>query len=363
MSSEIPFIFRRRYEAIIHVILWLYIFLSPMLFKPSDRFFEILEPHQLILPLCWCIVFYINYFWLIPAYFQKGKYTKYFILSIIVLFIFLMVRPMIEMCLPHLVPAPPSEKGKDLMDNSIIGAFELKRLLHDFFKMVLFICAALLARVVRKWRSVETDLQKAKFQKTEAEIKNLKYQINPHFLLNVLNSIYALIAIDTEKAQAAVQELSKMMRYLLSNFDVPTIPLKQEMEFIETYVNLMRLRITNKVDLQYNVDVPTNNNMEIAPMILISLVENAFKHGISPMDKSFIHIYILARNNKLHFSCINSFFPKDADDKTPSGVGLKLVEKRLELSYPGNYTFENQLSGDGKAYSSIIEINLANEQS
>ena len=356
-SSGIPFMLRRRYEIIIHIVVWLYIFLAPILFKPDERPLDLAhDAHQFILPLCWFITFYANYFWLAPHYFQKKKYTRYLLLATLVILLTMMVRPIVGMLFPHLYPTPPADGAVGPV--SATDFFEWKKLVHDFSMYALSSFAALFARVARKWQNMEMDLQKAKLQKTEAEIKNLKYQINPHFLLNVLNNIYALIAIDTEKAQVAVRELSKMMRYLLSKFDQPTVPLSQEMEFIETYVNLMRLRITNNVDLQFSIDVPESNSMEMAPMILISLVENAFKHGISPVEKSFIHINIKARNNKVHFSCANSNFPKTADDKTPSGVGLKLVEKRLEISYPGNYEYKNGLSKDGKTFTTTIDINL-----
>lgn len=355
------FILRRRSTTIIHVAVWLYIFLSPVIFMPNDRPFDLIhDAGQFILPFFWFIVFYANYFWLVPHYFQKKKYVRFALFTILMLSILLMVEPLLELSFPELFsPPPPPIEGRHVHTYTESNTLSvLKILMHDSIMYVLSALAAIYARVARKWQDVEQDLHIAKLQMTEAEIKNLKYQINPHFLLNVLNNIYALVAIDQEKAQAAIVQLSKMMRYLLSNFDTPTIPLNHEMEFIETYVNLMRIRITKNVDLKFNVDVPADNSMEIAPMILISLVENAFKHGISSVEDSFIHINIKARHNKLHITCSNSNFPKTGDDKTPNGVGLKLMVRRLELSYPDNFAYQTNISEDGKVFTTTIDINL-----
>ena len=123
---------------------------------------------------------------------------------------------------------------------------------------------------------------RAERQKTEAELKNLKNQLNPHFLLNTLNNIYALIAFNSDKAQEAVQELSKLLRHVLYDNQQTFVPLEKELDFIRNYVALMRIRLPQQVEVSVNLEVDSGGALQIAPLIFISLIENAFKHGISP---------------------------------------------------------------------------------
>lgn len=137
--------------------------------------------------------------------------------------------------------------------------------------------------------------------KTEAELKNLRNQINPHFLLNTLNNIYALISFDQTKAQKAVLSLSALLRQMLYGTQKNAITLKEEADFITHYVDLMRIRTGENVNIKLNISIPPSNDIFIAPVILISLVENAFKHGISPTMASFISINLFSDGEKIEF--------------------------------------------------------------
>ena len=172
-------------------------------------------------------------------------------------------------------------------------------------------------------------------QNLEHQLEYLRYQINPHFFMNTLNNIHALIDIDPVKAQETVVELSKMMRFVLYEGDRNTVPLTKELEFIRTYVELMRLRYTDRVNIALTTpaDVPDRN---VPPLILISFIENAFKHGISYQHPSFIDIRISVEGESLHFVCRNS--KADASNQEKGGVGLANVRKRLNLLYHKNYT-------------------------
>ncbi len=129
-------------------------------------------------------------------------------------------------------------------------------------------------------------------KKTEAELKNLKNQLNPHFLLNTLNNIYALIAFNCDKAQEAVQELSKLLRHVLYDNQQTFVPLEKELDFIRNYVALMRIRLPQQVEISLHLETDPGSSLLIAPLLFISLIENAFKHGISPTAHSFISIAI-----------------------------------------------------------------------
>ncbi len=135
---------------------------------------------------------------------------------------------------------------------------------------------------------MEAARKEAERNRTEAELKNLRNQLNPHFLLNTLNNIYALIAFDTDKAQQAVQELSKLLRYVLYDNQQTYVPLGKETDFIRNYIELMRIRLSSNVQMTTQIDILPDSQTLIAPLIFISLIENAFKHGISPTERSFI---------------------------------------------------------------------------
>ena len=174
-------------------------------------------------------------------------------------------------------------------------------------------------------------------QNLEQQLEYLKYQINPHFFMNTLNNIHALIDIDPEKAKATILELSKMMRFVLYEGNKKGVPLDREIAFLQNYITLMKLRYTDKVKITVKT-LTTLPNKEIPPLIFITFVENAFKHGVSYRQDSFIDVVVNAVDDKLTFTCRNSRIPQEEDKH--GGVGLKNVKQRLELIYGTNYTLD-----------------------
>lgn len=207
-----------------------------------------------------------------------------------------------------------------------------------------------------RWSEAEAARREAVKSRMEAELKSLRNQLNPHFLLNTLNNIYALIAFDTDKAQQAVQELSRLLRYVLYDNQEKYVPLCKEVGFICNYIELMRIRVTEDVDIETHFDIKPDSQTPIAPLIFISLIENAFKHGISPTNHSFIHISLTEKDGQVNCVIRNSNYPKNENDKSGSGIGLEQVQKRLELLYPGRYKWKCNLSEDQKEYYSSITI-------
>ncbi|MBQ9655504.1 MAG: histidine kinase [Prevotella sp.] len=173
----------------------------------------------------------------------------------------------------------------------------------------------------------------------EQQLEYLKYQINPHFFMNTLNNIHALVDIDPEKAKDTILELSKMMRFILYEGDKNGVPLTREFEFIRHYVTLMRLRYTDKVKI--SVDLPAEApDKLIPPLMLITFIENAFKHGISYQRESFISVKVGIEHERLRFECRNSKADKPNQEK--GGVGLANVKQRLNLLYGNNFTLNIQ---------------------
>lgn len=245
-------------------------------------------------------------------------------------------------------PHPPKP-----MDGMILPLFKL---LRNVLPFVLSAALATLLRLAMKWQVAEQARREMEIQKTEAELNNLRNQINPHFLLNTLNNIYALISFDKEKAQKAVLSLSALLRQMLYGTKNNSVSLKDETDFIRNYVDLMRIRLSKDVKVVFNTNIPDNKDIRIAPLIFISLVENAFKHGVSPTRQSFINISISSDGNQIECEIINSNYPKNATDKSGHGIGLEQVAKRLDLAYAGKYVWERGTDEKNEVYHSKIII-------
>lgn len=205
-------------------------------------------------------------------------------------------------------------------------------ILLGFFMTGLNMGIKLLYRSLRD----EQQMEELKRQNLQAEMDYLRYQINPHFFMNTLNNIHALIDIDTEYAKSAVIELSKMMRYVLYESGSETISLKKDIQFIENYIELMRIRYDSSIDICLDYPATIPNKVAIPPLLLIVFVENAFKHGVSYNHASFIHIRIGYQDDAVTAVISNSRHEKSRPGTT--GIGLENVKKRLALIYQDNYT-------------------------
>jgi len=191
-----------------------------------------------------------------------------------------------------------------------------------------------------KQRSDQRKMDHLEKENLEQQLEYLKYQINPHFFMNTLNNIHALVDIDPEKAKQTILELSKMMRFVLYEGNKKGVPLDREIAFMHNYVTLMKLRYTDKVSI--TIDTPSKVPCkEVPPLMFITFVENAFKHGVSYRQASFINVSLRIENNdQLVFTCKNSKIPKEEDKH--GGVGLANVKQRLDLIYGTRYTLDIQ---------------------
>ncbi len=186
----------------------------------------------------------------------------------------------------------------------------------------------------------------------QTELEYLKYQINPHFFMNTLNNIHALVDIDAEKAKKTIVELSKMMRYVLYESSNKTILLSREIRFLNNYIGLMKLRYTEKVNIEVSmpVDFP---DVQIPPLLFISFVENAFKHGVSYQSDSFIHVCMKLEGEQLLFQCSNSRSNKHDEH---GGIGLENIRKRLRLLFGESYVLSIDQLADSFNVLLIIPI-------
>jgi LytS/YehU family sensor histidine kinase len=195
------------------------------------------------------------------------------------------------------------------------------------------------------------EMQQLEKQNLEQQLEYLKCQINPHFFMNTLNNIHALVDINPEMAKSTILELSKLMRYVLYEGAKTLVPLQKDINFMRNYINLMKLRYTNKVKI--DIDIPEDiPDKSIPPMLLITFVENAFKHGVSYKDSSFITIKLTCTDERLYFSCQNSKHPESTNEQ--GGVGLANVKKRLELLFGDNHHLD--IHDEDNTYMVNLEI-------
>ena len=190
----------------------------------------------------------------------------------------------------------------------------------------------------------------------EQQMEYLKYQVNPHFFMNTLNNIHALVDIDPERAKTTIVELSKMMRYILYEGNNKLIPLPREVQFLNNYIQLMRLRYSKsvRIDMELPGQLPDST---LPPLLLIIFVENAFKHGISYRTESFVHIGMSVSGDRLVFDCQNSIPEQPNRTDTAGGVGLANVRRRLDLIFADRYRLD--ITDDGRVYSVHLDIPLA----
>jgi hypothetical protein len=235
---------------------------------------------------------------------------------------------------------PPESRGKriDRKPPVFIGERDIVAIV-----VLILMCGMNLGiKLYFRTRNDQKKLMALEKENLEQQLEYLRYQINPHFFMNTLNNIHALVDIDPEKAKDTILELSKMMRFVLYEGDKKGVPLSREFDFIRHYIQLMKLRYTEKVKI--TVDLPSEvPDKQIPPLMLITFIENAFKHGISYQRESFIDIQVVV-NNHLIFTCRNSKADKPNEEK--GGVGLANVKKRLNLLYDNNYTLNIQDEAD-----------------
>lgn len=296
------------------------------------------------------IIFYTNYLILVPKFFFKRKNHRYYLSVILLLVLFYFVsNGTNELIFRNIQgndkiweagPPAENEKGPGPPGPQIIMGRPPFRQVHLFnyaFTSIFLVFFSMGLRVLERHsltEKLQKDLEK---EKLNSELAFLKNQISPHFFFNTLNNIYSLISINAEDSQKAVLKLSKLMRYLLYESEQGNTLLSNEIAFMNNYIDLMKLRMSDKIGL--SVSFPEKpDEISIPPLLFIPFIENAFKHGISYREKSFIDIRMEAEKDALQFTCKNSLIKNREDSETShSGIGLENVSKRLSLLFPGKH--------------------------
>ena len=350
-----PYLFfsmNRNIAGACHLAFVAFLFLSPLTYWRGTGFNAAHYLMTCMNPLFLMIVFYLNYIYLAPKLFVSGKH-RYDLLINVVMLITLGVTLHYWMVYTNSIFVP---NAKDI---DTVGT--ISYIARDTLNLAIFAAGATALAVARRWVTTEQKLKETEAARAKAELTNMRNQINPHFLLNTLNNIYALIAFDPDKAQTAVGELSKLLRHALYDNQKKFVPLYKEVEFIQNYIDLMKIRVTDNVKITDDIDISDDDSTPIAPLIFISLIENAFKHGVSQSGAGNISIKLNNKDDKITCEIRNTNYPKHDNDKSGSGIGLEQVAKRLELMYKDHYTWKKGVDPATNEYYSIIILDNDNK--
>jgi two-component system, LytTR family, sensor kinase len=317
---------------LLHGIGWTVFFLLPVIATdhrqvPGETGFTLPTPPismHIITDVSLLVLFYLNYLLLFPHYFNRKKFLHYaFALFNVTLAIYLLQ----DYLRFQFLILPWVGEAKEYYPH--FGPF-----------MSMFLLIAVLGtgiRMAEEWLKGEQLNKEREKEKVQAELASLKSQINPHFLFNALNTIYSLTVTESQKASEAVLNLSKMMRYVMQDAQGDYVPLKDEINHLENFIDFQKLRATQKLTIEYFKHVDDNTAYKIAPLVLIPFIENAFKYGVSAHDESTIEIQLFAENGKLSLDVSNKIFQSQTLFEANSGIGLNNTTRRLELIYPGKH--------------------------
>jgi two-component system, LytTR family, sensor kinase len=329
---------QRKLPLILHVMAWAIFFILPAyllsLNSQLDSYFLFRIYVQTIV---YVLIFYINYIWLVPKFFLSGNKRNYFITTVITIAAFYFV---IETTNDFFRHDSAHDKRIEMEMDKFVKETHIPRpskswhVYNYIFTSFLISGFSLGLRLATQYIKDEKTKKELEQERLNTELAFLKNQISPHFFFNTLNNIYSLVQINANDAQKSILRLSKLMRYLLYESEEGNTLLSREIEFMNNYIDLMKLRLTNKVEL--SMSFPTEfNDISFPPLLFIPFIENAFKHGISSREHSYIHVSMTIDPKNVEFRCSNSLTPTLSETAEPhSGIGLENVKKRLGLLFP-----------------------------
>jgi two-component system sensor histidine kinase AlgZ len=286
---------------------------------------------------------YLTYFFLIPRILSK----KHVVISLVLFIVGLIIFSYIRILLERYFIDGFHEKEQYL--------YRTRFIVQTFFSYVSIALFVSLLRFAVDWMDLETTRKEIEKEKLTAELNFLKAQVNPHFLFNTLNNLYYLAYSKSENTTEVIEKLSGMMRYMIYDSNYAQVQLNKEIDYMQNYISLEKLRLNDKVKINFYIEGDTDS-VRITPLILITFLENAFKHGVSSTtQESWINASLICASTKLSFEVSNKKAAKTTEEK--SGIGLQNVKRRLELSYPGQYTLE--VNDTATEYRVKLAINFA----
>ena len=289
------------------------------------------------------LVTYSNYFILLPRYLRHQKTWKYLIEFIIPFTILIFTRVYVQRFVME---------SFDIHERYYYTTFYIVQLSFDTLLITIFVG---MLRFATGWFELEARRKQMENDKLMNELKFLKAQINPHFLFNTLNNLYYLAYSQSPNTTEVIAKLSQMMRYMIYDSNHQQVLLTKEIEYMKNYISLERLRLNNEVPIDFVLEGEAENKL-ITPLIFITFLENAFKHGVSANNPaSWVKINIKMEGNECIYTVENSKLKSVVENKEKSGIGLQNMKRRLELSYPGRYT----LKTDDQTDRYFVQLNLS----
>ena len=338
LTPIINAIFQKRW--LTHVIFWVFLLFSYSLamINGYDSFYKSFN-RNLILLVPQILASYFIIYYLNPKYLYQKKYIRFGVLFVIGTYVFsILARVLLVHIIEELYRKPPFRK-----ESIYEIATDLKKLYKDFFYRVYLPVFLVVSIKLIKERFEEKNRQEVlQKEKVTAELNFMKSQIHPHFLFNTLNNLYVLTLQKSNKASETVLKLSEMLDYMLYKCNSNRVTIAEEVQLIKNYINLEQLRYGDRLEVVFNLKVDSDQT-QIAPLILVSLIENAFKHGASgSVAAPKIAIEFTVENNGLQFSIYNTKPAQVQNDETnfKNGIGLENIKNQLSLIYPDKHVFE-----------------------
>lgn len=323
-----------------HLLVWIVLFSMPYILSYGQE-----QEINRVVMLFWiplvfyAMMFYANYFILIDRFLFTKKTLQFILVNGIIIVFFLILKEYIESNIfQDIARKPPNNPNR-------VGP-PLKMLIYiQSFSYMAPLLFSIAIKSTQRWVKTEAERKEAINFKLQSELQYLHYQLQPHFFFNSLNNIYAMVDISPDQAKKSIHSLSKLMRYMLYETNMDLVALSKEIDFMKKYIDLMKLRVSDKTKVNYSF--PTEETgIQIAPLLFISLIENAFKHGVSASKESQIEAKMAIKNKSILFTIENENFPKKTDDKSGSGIGLQNLEKRLQLLYPKKHRFNTTVKNN-----------------
>lgn len=335
--------YAEQYSLPIHLTFWIIFFLALVLLDTNDLPFRTNIIANASMTLFFAGIVYTNILYLVPKYLFAQKTLLYILFLLLGIVLITPIYISMRMITFRNFPDIASQYYNNAA--SII------------FLEVFVAIASLFYAIVMDWLKKRVEVAELYTTNIESELNFLKTQINPHFLFNTLNSIYALALKKSDEAPDLILKLSEIMRYMLYDCNEDLVPLDQEIKYLQNYLELEKFRKGNNNEIILQVD-GNPEGKSIAPLLLITFVENAFKHGVNHTEKGYVHIHFRILDDRLEFDIENSVSPQlhlTNLGKKSGGIGLENVKRRLELLYPGKNKLEIQKGIDLFRVSLVIE--------
>ena len=328
----------------IHLLVWLGFFLFPFIDDNRQHVSNYFIIRNAFLLLLLASFYYLNSLALIPRLLLPGKRRSYILIILAIILTISMVNLLFASIIDGLIPHEMHHPSFS------------RRLFYPVFPSLFVFAISTAIKITNEWFRNEKQKKEMETEKLNSELAFLKSQVNPHFLFNILNNICSLARKKSDETENSIIKLSQIMRYMLYESKDEKVALEKEIEYLQNYIELQRLRISDTVRISFGIE-GTPENYFIEPMLLIPFVENAFKHGISYVDDSGIVIRLIMDKQTIRFIVENKIVKKnDENIHSDSGIGLKNVKRRLDLLYPGKH--ELLITDDHVKYLVDLKINL-----